>query len=167
MTNQATIGVLESRPVPPDLQCDLPQRTADAIAKVMRIAGLASQVASPTGVTPVTNNIGQQALQLAQELQETVRTLTANQVQRRVVALRANIPSGDSVQSFVISPVMPSENYEVRLTYFGAATHPSAHYGWRVVAGSQSQNGFQITFDNVPVGTQATVIVEELKSVEL
>lgn len=166
--NQAQIAVLESRPVPPDLQCHLPQETADAIAQTIRVTGLASQIASPSGVTqPVTNNISQQALALAQENQTRLATVEGNQIERRVVANKNNVPSGDSVQAYAISPAMPTDQYEVRVMYYGASNHPSSYYGWRIVTGTQTVNGFSISYDKTPNNTLVTVVVEALQSVEL
>jgi hypothetical protein len=168
MVNQATIAALESRPVPPDLQCYLRQETADAIAKTIRVTGLASQIASPSGVTqPVTNNISQQALDLAQENQERINTLEGNQSQKRIVAVRNNVPQGDSIQAYAISPAMPNDQYEVRVTLYGSSSHPTNYYSWRVQGDTVTANGFSVVYDNIPQGTLATVIVESLQSVVL
>lgn len=166
MTNQATIATLESRIIPPESQCDLPQATADAIAKHIRVVGLASQIASPSGVTtPVTNNVGQQALTLAQGNAEKITTLEGNVAHKRVVAYRNNVPQGDSVQPYAISPAMPDSNYEVRVSFYGGSTHPTNIYGWRILDGSVQSNQFSIVYDNVPASTLVTVIVEQNLSV--
>jgi len=166
--NQAVVAALQADPVPSDREC---VRSASDVVQLVqdfvKVVGLASQISSPTGVgTPVTNNTGQQALTLAQSLQTAVEELQGMVVQRRVVALRQNVPSGDSYQTFSISPPMPDTNYVVHLNYVGAATHPAAYYGWRVVTGTETTNSFQLSFENTPVNTTVTVWVEQLRTIE-
>lgn len=164
--NQAVVATLNSRPVPLDLQCVLPQATADAIAQVMQVVGLASQIASPQGVTPITNNVGQQALSLAQSLQQITQTLQGQVVQRRLVALRTSVPSGNAQVPYQFSPAMPTDSYEVRVMFTTAAGHTAAPK-WRMLDGSQTTNSFTLLFDDLPAATLTTVVVEELRSVVL
>lgn len=166
MTNQSTVAALESRTVPSDLACVIPQELADAIPQVIRVAGLASQVQGAAGVTPITNNTGQQALQLAQANLLLIQDLQSKVVERRQVAYRQNVNPGDTVQPFSISPAMPSDFYFIYVMLEGAATHPAAYYGWRLVSGTQTASSFSLSFDNAPTGTLVTVMVEEIKSVE-
>lgn len=166
--NQAVVASLLADTPPADRKCI---RDADDVVQIVqdyvRVVGLASQVSSPSGVgTPVTNNTGQQALLLAQSLQASITELQGMVVQRRVVATQQNVPSGDSYQTFTISPEMPDSSYVVHLNYVGAATHPAAYFGWRVVAGSQATNQFQLSFENTPNATTVTVWIEQLKTVE-
>lgn len=168
-TNSSTIAALSAQPVPIDRECP---RTGTDIVKLVQdfvaVVGLASQVQTAPGVsTPVTNNLGAQALALANEVKATLENLQGNFLNRRVVATRQNVPAGDSTQTFTIDPAMPSSDYEVRLFFTGPATHPSAYYGWRVVSGSQTTTGVQISFDNAHNNMVCTVVVEDLKSVVL
>lgn len=166
--NQAVVASLQADPVPTDRECVLTATdVVQLVQDFVRVVGLASQVSSPEGVgTPITNNTGQQALLLAQSLQASITELQGMVVERRVIALRQNVPSGDSYQTFSISPVMPDESYVVHLNYVGAATHPAAYFGWRLVAGSQTTNQFQLSFENTPNNTTVTVWIEQLKTVE-
>lgn len=165
-TNQTTIAALESRTVPPDLLCIAPQALVDALPQLLRVVGLASQVQGAAGVTPITNNTGQQALTLAQSNLVKIQALQNQIVERRLVAYRQNVNAGDTVQPFAISPPMPSEQYMIYVMLEGAATHPSAYYGWRLVTGTQTVSGFTLSFDNAPSGTLATVIVEGTLTVQ-
>jgi hypothetical protein len=166
MVNQSQVAVLESRPVPPDMQCILPQELADAIARFVKVSGLANQITSGAGVTtPLTNNVAQQALTLAQGIQESVNKLITDTPQRRVITIRQNVPAGDSVQPFAISPDMPSGDYEVRIQLYGPEAGAGS-YGWKIVTGSATTNTFSVQFNDMPASTSATVIVEELKTIE-
>jgi hypothetical protein len=168
MTNQAVVASLLADPVPTDRECVLTATdVVNLVQDYVRVVGLASQISSPGGVgTPVTNNSGQQALLRVQALEASVAELQGMVVERRVIAVQQNVPSGDSYQTFTILPEMPDSNYVVHLNYVGSATHPAAYYGWRVVAGSQATNQFQLSFENTPSATTVTVWVEQLKTVE-
>lgn len=144
----------------------MPQELADAIAQYVRVVGLASQIASPTGVTPVTNNVGQQALLLAQQIQTDLTALQAKTVSRRSVVVYQNIPSGDSLQDFVFTPAMPDAAYQVYVEIGGSATHPSTYYGWRLVRDSKTTTGFQLSFDNMPNNSVISVSIEANQNVE-
>jgi hypothetical protein len=165
VVNQAAVAVLQSTPVPPDLQCVLPQATADAIASTITVVGLASQVQGAAGVTPVTNNTGQQALTLAQANEQAIKVLQGKTLQRRILALRQNVVAGDSIQVYQISPEMPTSDYEVRVSFYGNTTHPSAYYGWRVVNGTQTVSQVSVSFDNAPADSVVTVVVEEARQI--
>jgi len=148
------------------MQCVLPQELADAIAKFIKVSGLASQITSGAGVTtPVTNNVAQQALTLAQELQESVSKLITDTPQRRLVVIRQNVPSGDSVQPFAISPAMPSGDYEVRVQFYGPEARAGG-YSWKIVTGSPTTNSFSIQFNDIPANTLVSVVVEEFKTIQ-
>lgn len=166
MTNQAQIAVLESTPVPQDLLCVLPQATADAVAKTIKVSGLASQVQGAAGVTPVTNNVGQQALTLAQQNAQDLSTLSEKTLQTRVLATRQNVVAGDSIQVFGISPAMPTTEYILLVNFNGPTTHPSDYYNWRIVNGTQSTNSVSISFDNAPSSTSVTIVAMEARTVE-
>jgi hypothetical protein len=165
--NSATIASLEAQPVPIDREC--PRSLTDILKGVqdfVAVVGLASQVQIAPGVTtPVTNNLGAQALALANEVKASLDGIVGNFLNRRVVAVRQNIPAGDSVQNFTIDPAMPSVDYEVRLFFTGPGTHPGQYYGWRVVSGSQTTTSFQISFDNAHNNMVITVLVEDMKNV--
>lgn len=165
-TNQTTISALESRTVPPDLACIIPQALADAIPQVVRVVGLASQVQGAAGVTPITNNTGQQALTLAQSNLVKIQALQDQVVERRLVAYRQNVNPGDSVQPFAMSPGMPSEQYMIHVMLEGPATHPAAYYGWRLVSGTQTATSFSLSFDNIGASTLVTVLVESTLTVQ-
>lgn len=156
---------MATRVAPEDL-CHLPQKTADAIAQYLIIAGLASQVSAGSGVIPNTNNVGQQAFALATQNTADITTLNAKILQRRVVVTRQNIPEGDALQVFKILPPMPSQDYEIRVMYYGSSTHVVNHFEWRVLNGSQTESEFQLVFENSPANSTVTVIVEELRNVE-
>lgn len=167
MVNQAQIASLIARPVPPERECvtDLTSIVA-GVVDFTYVAGLASQIASPTGVTPVTNNVGQQALTLAQANLVQITALENKTVERRVATRRTPIPVGDSIVTYSIDPPMPSADYEVRVSYYGDSTHPSSYYGWRVVSGTQEESSFDVSFENSKAGMLVTIVVEELKNVE-
>lgn len=160
MQNQAVIAALQARPVPPDLQCYLSQETADAIAQNIAVVGLASQIASPTGVAvPVTNNTGQTALNLAQTLQTQVQALQAERTPKRIVAQNQGIPSGNSDVPYTFSPALPDTNYEIRAFFIATAGHVTIPK-WRVLSGSISTTGFTLIFDDVPAACLVTVVAE-------
>lgn len=163
--NQAVIASLLARPVPPEAQCDLPQETANAIAQYITVVGLASQIASPTGVsTPVTNNVGQQALTLAQSLQETIQALQAQTIRRRIVASDTGVSAGNSKTPFTFGPPMPDTNYIVNVMFttdVGHVTIPT----WRVQKTTKTTTGFTLILDNVPADALITVTVEALANV--
>jgi hypothetical protein len=167
MVNQAQIASLVARPVPPERECvtDLTSIVA-GVVDFTYVGGLASQIASPTGVTPVTNNIGQQALTLAQANLVQITALESKTVERRVVTRRTPVPTGDSIQSYAISPAMPSADYEVRVSIYGDTTHPTAYFGWRVVSGTQEETSFDVSFENMKAGSLVTIVVEDLLNVE-
>lgn len=158
------VATLESRPVPLDLQCVIPQALADAIPQVVKVVGLASQIASPTGVTPVTNNTGQQALNLAKSLEVSVAELQANVIQRRVVATKSAAPAGNAVIPYSFSPAMPSASYLFHVNFMAAAGHVTIPK-WRVLEGSQTTTSFSLIFDDLPAAILITVVVEELKNI--
>ena len=167
MVNQAVVGALVAGQVDPADLCFLPQETLEAIVRNTQIVGLASQVAAGSGVIPLTNNLAQQAFNLATQNTASINTLSAKTLQRRVVATRQNLPSGDAIQAFTIVPPMPSQDYEVRVQYNGPATpHPSAYFNWRIVNGTFTESQFQLSFENTPANTTVTVIVEEMRNVE-
>jgi len=167
MVNQAVVAALIPAKVDPADLCVLPQATLDAIAKYLSVGGLASQVSSAAGVTPLTNNLAQQAFNLATQNTASINTLSAKTLQRRVVATRQNLPTGDAIQAFAIVPPMPSQDYEVRVEYNGPSTpHPSAYFNWRVVNGTKTESQFQLSFENTPSSTTVTVIVEEARNIE-
>ncbi len=165
-TNQTTIAALESRPVPPDLLCIIPQALADALPQVIRVVGLASQVQGASGVTPITNNTGQQALTLAQSNLVKIQALQEQVVERRLVAYRQNVNPGDSVQPFAISPAMPTDQYMISVMFEGPASHPSAYYGWRLVTGTQTTNSFSLSFDNISSSVLVTVLIEGTDTIQ-
>lgn len=167
--NSSTIASLSAQPVPIDRECP---RTGTDIVKLVEdfvaVVGLASQVQIAPGVTtPVTNNLGAQALALANEVKATLSDLQGKLLNKRVVAVRQNIPAGDSTQTFTIDPPMPTAEYEVRVWFTGPATHPTQYYGWRVVSASQTTTGFQVSFDNAHNNMVISVLVEDLQNVEL
>lgn len=162
--NQAQVASLIARPVPADLQCVIPQELADAIPQVIQVGGLASQISSPTGVTPVTNNTGQQALTLAQSLQTRINTLESERVQRRVVAQRAAAPTGNAEVPYTFNPAMPTAGYIVHLNFSAASGHVTIPK-WRIKEGTQTTNSFTIIYDDLPAAVLITIVVEELKNV--
>lgn len=165
--NSATIASLEAQPVPIDREC--PRSLTDILKGVqdfVAVVGLASQVQIAPGVTtPVTNNLGAQALALANEVKASLDGIVGNFLNRRVIASRQNIPAGDSVQTFTIDPAMPSSDYEVRLFYTTSAGAYTNYYGWRVVSGSQTTTSVQIRFDNAKADMVVSAVVEDLKNV--
>jgi hypothetical protein len=167
--NSSTIASLSAQPVPIDREC--PRSLTDILKGVedfVAVVGLASQVQIAPGVTtPVTNNLGAQALALANEVKATLDSLQGKLLNRRVVAVRQNVPAGDSVQTFTIDPAMPTAEYEVRLFFTGPVTHPTEYYGWRVVSASQTTTSFQISFDNAHSNLVVTVICEDLANLEI
>jgi hypothetical protein len=166
MVNQAVVASLSASPVDPADLCHLPQETADLIARYLRVVGLASQVASGSGVTPVTNNLAQQAFSLATANSSAINALQAKTLQRRVVVTRQALPPGDALQQYVITPAMPSQDYEVRVEYNGTTTHPAAYYNWHVVTGTKTETQFQLAYENSPANFSTTVIVEEARNIE-
>lgn len=171
MINQSVIAALSAQPCPTDREC--PRNGTEILAlceEFLHVVGLATQVVNAAGVTtPVTNTTGAQALALAQTLQTLIQVVQGNILERRVIAIRQNVISEsggkDSVQSYSISPAMPSSEYEVRLFFEGPATHPTNYYGWRVVTGSKTESGFDISFDNISATTTVTIVVEDLRPV--
>lgn len=164
--NQATIASLLARPVPPELQCVLPQATADAIAEIMQVVGLASQIQAPSGVSvPVTNNTGQQALTLAQSLQTLIQELQAKTIQRRVVAADTSVAAGNSKTAYTFSPAMPDTNYIIHVMFttdVGHVTIPT----WRLQATTKTTTSFTLILDNVPAAALITVVVEEARTIQ-
>jgi hypothetical protein len=163
--NQATIASLLARPVPPELQCVLPQETADAIAEIMQVVGLASQITSGSGVAvPITNNTGQQALTLAQSLQVIVAELQTKTLQRRVVVDGQGIPAGNSNTPFTFTPAMPDTNYIILVEFIAGAGHVTIPT-WRTRAGTKTSTGFTLLLDNVPADCIISIVIEERRSI--
>lgn len=168
-TNSSTIASLEAQPVPIDREC--PHSLTDILKGVqdfVAVVGLPSQVQIAPGVTtPVTNNLGAQALALANEVKAGLESIQGKLLNKRVVAVRQNVPAGDSTQTYTIDPAMPTADYEVRLFFTTSSGSYSNYYGWRVLSGSQTTTSFQVRFDNAKADMTVTVVIEELKNVEL
>lgn len=163
--NQSVIASLLARPIPPEDQCHLPPETAAAIQRNIAVVGLASQIASPTGVgVPITNNTGQQALTLAQNNATLIAELQAKTIQRRVVASNSGVPAGNSNTPFTFTPAMPDTNYHPIVSFTTGAGHVTIPT-WRMRAGTQTTTGFTLLLDNVPADALITVVVEETRSI--
>jgi hypothetical protein len=163
--NQAITASLLARPVPPELQCVLPQATADAIAETIQVVGLASQITSGNGVSvPITNNTGQQALTLAQNLQTIVQELQTKTLQRRVVVDGQGIPAGNSNTPFTFSPAMPDTNYIILVEFIAGAGHATIPT-WRTRSQTKTTTGFTLLLDNIPAECLISIVIEERRSI--
>lgn len=162
--NTTQIATLEAQPVPADRECvRLLSEILRGVQDYVTVNGIASGNIG-AGVTTVTNNVGAQALSIANEAKSLVLALQGATKQRRAATSRIPLSVGDAVIPISWSPVMPSTLYEVRVTLHGDDTAIAAtgQPGWRVVAGSETTGSVRLNFGNSKAGMSFTWVVEEL-----
>lgn len=162
--NTTQIATLEAQPVPADRECvrSLSEITR-GVQDYVTVNGIASGNVG-AGLTNVTNNVGAQALIIANEAKASVAVLEGERKEKRSAASRIPLPVGDAVIPLTWSPVMPSTNYEIHLTLWGSDAPIGAtnQPGWRAVTGSETTGSVSINFGNSKAGMLFTWSVTEL-----
>lgn len=103
---------------------------------------------------PTQDTIGQQAFQLAQQLQLQVAALQGQVLTFRASPSYQPVPAGTNEIAISWTIPMPNTNYQVLLGFIGkSASALSASFSWWVVAGSQTTTGCTIHFDSAPALT--------------
>lgn len=162
--NTTQVATLEAQPVPLDRECvRLLSEILRGVQDYVTVNGIASGNIG-AGVTTVTNNVGAQALSIANEAKALVLALQGRIRERRAAESRIPLPVGDAVIPISWSPVMPNTLYEVRVTLHGDSTAIAAtgQPGWRVVAGTETTGSVQLNFGNSKAGMSFTWCVESL-----
>lgn len=166
MVNESVILSLQAQPVPADQECRIESlsQILQGAEQYLRVTGLASTIASGGGgFTPVTNNVGQQALNRVIAVEEKVADLQSNQRERRVAANRKDLIAGTSVVPLSWSPAMPSADYEVRVTVYGPSDAPTSAFAHRIVSGTQTTTGVNLVFTGIPANSFYTAVIESLE----
>lgn len=140
--------------VPSDQECQI-STLSEIIQGVVDFTTI--QTTNPDGTpTPPDDSVAQLALSQANAALALAQSVQASQKETRSSSPQA-IPTGDSTTTFNWSPALPSTDYDISLTiYAGAVGHPSAYYGWRVLASSISTGGFSVLLDNIPANSSAS-----------
>lgn len=161
MQNSTVVAALEHDPVPPDREClQTTTDVLDAVVEFVKVTGLASAAAGTP--FPSSNNTAAQALATANSAISQVQELQTKVKERRSSGQKVSLPAGDNVVALSWSPVMPTTTYEVRITVFGSNAAFSSAYSFHVVDGTEDFGSVQVRFDDVPVGTSFTYVVEAL-----
>ncbi len=154
---QLTAALVQVGEVPPDQNC---LTDVNALLPVVA-AYMAVAVQDPANPASQTDSTAAQALEAANNALAQVSALQALIPQRRTSGTTLiPLPTGDSTVPISWAPDMPSTVYSVQVTIFGAAAHPAAYYGWRVVETSRTVNSLQLSFDNIPANSSFSYIVE-------
>jgi hypothetical protein len=154
-TNEAiTSGLVFPGQVPADRECEI-SNLSEIIQGVVDFTSI--QTTNPDGTpTPPDDSVAQLALSQANAALALAQSVQASQKETRSSSPQA-IPTGDSTTTFNWNPPLPSTNYDINITiYAGAVGHPSAYYGWRVLASSVSTGGVSILLDNIPANSSAS-----------
>lgn len=159
-TNTEITASLVAGQVPPDRNC--PKSGQDVVELVQDFVSV--QASNPSAPSSQSNSIADQALATANTAIAQVTALNAAIPQRRSSGQTLiPLPTGDSIVPISWSPDMPSDVYEVRVTLWAPNTaHPVAYYGWRPIKGTRTVNSVNISFDNIPLNSEFSWVVEGL-----
>lgn len=156
-SNTATVAALGPTTVPPDLLCDLPQATANAISALIPV--ILTNTAQQGGDG---NSVADQALQLAQTALALAQSVQASIPQRRSSGSPISAVTGDSTVSATWTPAMPDADYAVQVTFYGPATAGSTNWSFCVVESSRTVDGCNIRLANVPANFFYSWVVTDL-----
>lgn len=159
-TNTQTQASLVASTVPSDRNC--PQNGQEMLNLVQDFmqVNLTDAVQQGSG----SDSIAQQALQLAQTALSAAQGADARIPQRRTGGAPQTVPAGDGQMPITWSPPMPSDNYDVHVTYYGpnVAVANTQIYNYRVINDTRTVNGCTLRLDNTPANTSVVWVVTDL-----
>lgn len=151
-TNSQNTYPIVSAPVPDDMLCIRDGR--DVMKLVTRLGSVQGLAGNSGANFPTQDTVGQQALQLAQQLNNQLQALLTSQLAHRESASYQPVPVGVNAVEFPISwtTPMPGNGYLLNFT-LQAPSSSSAFAGgfmcW-IVAGSQTATSCILHFANPP-----------------
>jgi len=149
---------LVKQEVPPDRECDTGNlsKISQGVVDFTSIQQVSGEGGGSTG-----DSIAQQALETANiALAKATEALEAIPA-RRSFGEPIDVPTGDSTFAFNWTPAMPSANYEVRGSFYGAIGDATAGQ-WLVIIGTKTVNGVSLRLVNVLANQKFTCVVEQL-----
>lgn len=153
MAQNETISLaLEAQPVPEDRECvhNLSEILKGA-QDYLQVIGDGNQ--QPGQIFPSAVVIAEKALAQAEQAQADVNALSLRVPERRTSMDLVNIPVGDSTLNISWTPNLPSTSYEVRVTFYGAATSAGDTFCFRVIDGSRALGGCSLRILNITANT--------------
>lgn len=155
--NEVISASLEADAVPTNRECvkNLTE-ILQGIEDFVKIVGLASAAGTPLP----TNNVAAQALATATSALTIATTLQANAKQRRS-GVKTSLANGSTTGAISWSPVMPSTDYEVRVTFYGDNSGAAA-YSFHVVNGTEGIGSVTLRFIDIPANFFFNWVVEQI-----
>ncbi|HUD75914.1 MAG TPA: IPT/TIG domain-containing protein [Terracidiphilus sp.] len=154
-SNSQNMYPIIANTVPADMLCVRNgQDVVNLVEQFCAVQGLAGNSGSNF---PMQDTVGQQALQLAQQLNNQVQAILVQQLQHRESAAYAPVPTGTNAVEFPISwtSPMPGTGYLLYISLQNPSSTAAlgAAFAWWIVAGSQTTTGCTIHFASPPAAS--------------